>query len=101
MFLQDTTPDTSGYMIAGYVIFFVLLIIYLASLLIRTRNLNADLKILESMDEKNILQEKKVQTSGTQAVSAVKGKAPPVKRKTAKTRAGKSTPVRKKTTKKK
>jgi hypothetical protein len=101
MFLQDTTPDTSGYMIAGYVIFFVLLVIYLASLFIRSRNLYADLKILEGMDEKNNIQAEKLQTAGTQPVSAVKSKAPPVKRKTAKTRAGKSTPVRKKTAKRK
>ena len=47
MFLQDTPPDTSGYMIAGYTIFFVLLIIYLVSLFLRSRNLNADLTILE------------------------------------------------------
>jgi len=49
MFIQDTTPDTSAYMVAGYAIFFVLLILYLISFLIRTRNLNRDLTTLENM----------------------------------------------------
>ena len=49
MFLQDTTPDTSAYLVAGYTIFFVLIILYLISLLIRTRNLNRDLATLENM----------------------------------------------------
>jgi hypothetical protein len=48
MFLE-TTPDTSGYMIAGYVIAFLTLGLYIASLYIRHRNLRQDLEILESM----------------------------------------------------
>ncbi len=49
MFFDQATPDTSVYMIAGYSIFFVISIIYLASLLIRTRNLHRDLDTLESL----------------------------------------------------
>lgn len=49
MFLLETTPDTSGYMIAGYVISFVVMGIYVASLYIRNRNLKRDLETLESM----------------------------------------------------
>lgn len=49
MFLLETTPDTSGYMIAGYVVAFAVMGIYVASLYIRNRNLNRDLETLESM----------------------------------------------------
>ena len=48
-FFQETTPDTSAYMIAGYTLAFLVMGIYLASLIIRWRNLNQDLQMLESM----------------------------------------------------
>ena len=51
MFFDQGTPDTSIYMIAGYSIFFVISVIYLASLFIRTRNLHRDLDTLESLQE--------------------------------------------------
>ncbi|HEX8991281.1 MAG TPA: hypothetical protein VF784_06350 [Anaerolineales bacterium] len=51
MLFDQGTPDTSVYMLAGYSIFFVISIIYLASLLIRTRNLHRDLDTLESLRE--------------------------------------------------
>jgi len=47
--LQDTTPDTSSYMVAGYVIFAVIMAIYIVSFLARGRNLERDLSTLESM----------------------------------------------------
>jgi hypothetical protein len=47
--LQDPTPDTSGYMLAGYVIFAVIMAIYIVSFLARGRNLERDLSTLESM----------------------------------------------------
>ena len=53
MFILDTPPDTSTYMIAGYTIFFILIILYLISIFIRTRNLNQDLTILESMKDQS------------------------------------------------
>ena len=53
MFFLETTPDTSGYMIAGYIIAFAVMIIYVASLYIRSRNLNRDLSMLEEMDTNN------------------------------------------------
>jgi DMSO/TMAO reductase YedYZ heme-binding membrane subunit len=46
-FLQ--TPDTSGYMIAGYVIFIVLPILFIASLIYRQRNLKRDKETMESL----------------------------------------------------
>ncbi len=51
MFFSQGTPDTSSYMIAGYVIFFVITAIYVVSLVIRERNLNRDLATLETMKE--------------------------------------------------
>ena len=48
MFLQ-TTPDTSGYMIAGYVVAFTVIGLYLMSMYMRRRNLNRDLESLQSM----------------------------------------------------
>ena len=50
MFLQTTTPDTSGYMIAGFVISFLVMGLYIASLYLRSRNLNQDKAMLEEMD---------------------------------------------------
>ncbi len=49
MFFQEATPDTSGYMIAGYLIAFSVMAIYLFSLVIRWRNLKQDLEMLEGM----------------------------------------------------
>lgn len=51
MFFLETPPDTSQYMIAGYAIAFGVMLIYVASLFVRTRNLNRDLATLEEMDE--------------------------------------------------
>jgi len=50
MFLQTTTPDTSNYMIAGYIFVFVVMALYLASMYIRARNLKQDQATLEDMD---------------------------------------------------
>jgi hypothetical protein len=50
-FFQDPTPDTSTYMIAGYAIFFVVTLIYLASLSIRWRNLRQDLETLRDLEK--------------------------------------------------
>ncbi len=46
---QVPPPDTSAYMIAGYVVFAVIMGIYLASFIIRRRNLEQDLKTLETI----------------------------------------------------
>jgi len=50
-FFQEPTPDTSIYMIAGYAIFFIVMVVYLASLVIRWRNLERDLQTLEDMEK--------------------------------------------------
>ncbi len=51
--LQNTTPDTSSYMIAGYAVIFIIMLIYLVSLSIRQRNFRKDLELLEELEEKN------------------------------------------------
>jgi hypothetical protein len=51
MFIQNGTPDTSSYMIAGYVITFLVMGLYLASIYIRNRNLKQDMSMLEEMEK--------------------------------------------------
>jgi hypothetical protein len=51
MFFQDVTPDTTGYLVAGYTAFFVLFAVYLFSLFIRWRNLSRDLSLLQAMQK--------------------------------------------------
>jgi hypothetical protein len=51
MFLQNGTPDTSEYMIAGYIISFVVMGLYLASIYVRSRNLRQDMSMLEEIEK--------------------------------------------------
>lgn len=51
MFFLETPPDTSSYMVAGYAVAFGVMLIYVISLFIRSRNLNRDLYTLEEMDK--------------------------------------------------
>jgi hypothetical protein len=51
MFLQEATANTNGYMIAGYAVAFIVMALYVASIYIRTRNLNRDLTTLEELDK--------------------------------------------------
>ncbi len=77
MLLQDATPDTSSYMIAGYVIFAVLMAIYVVSFLARRRNLERDLTTLEAMQAESKVAQS--QTS-TRKRAAPRPKAPPAKK---------------------
>jgi hypothetical protein len=51
MYFLETPPDTSQYMVAGYAIAFGVMLIYVVSLFIRSRNLNRDMSMLEEMDK--------------------------------------------------
>jgi hypothetical protein len=51
MFFQEATPDTSGYMIAGYAITFIVMALYVASLYLRSRNLKQDMTTLQELDK--------------------------------------------------
>lgn len=58
MFFQETTPDTSSYMIAGFVLTFLILAVYVASLYIRHRNLKQDMDMLAEMEIPAAMSEK-------------------------------------------
>ncbi len=45
--------DTLNYMIAGYAVIFVILIIYLVSLVVRWRGLRRDEEMLDQIEEEN------------------------------------------------
>lgn len=51
MLFQITTPDTSGYMIAGFIVSFVVMGLYVASIYLRNRSLNTDKAMLEEMEK--------------------------------------------------
>lgn len=51
MYFLQSPPDTSQYMVAGYAIAFGVMLIYVGSMFIRSRNLKRDLSMLEEMDK--------------------------------------------------
>lgn len=51
MLFQTATPDTSGYMIAGFVISFLVMGLYVASIYLRNRSLHTDKTLLEEMEK--------------------------------------------------
>ena len=51
LFLQQGPAETTAYMIAGYTVIFGSILAYVASLVIRTRNLKQDLAALEELEE--------------------------------------------------
>lgn len=57
MISTEVTPNTSVYMIAGYAIFFGVIIIYLISLLLRWNILKRDISILEGMEKQESIAE--------------------------------------------
>jgi len=50
MLFDEGPANTLNYMIAGYAVFFTAMIFYLASLLMRYRNLKQDLEVLEEIE---------------------------------------------------
>ncbi|MGW8224559.1 MAG: hypothetical protein ACWGOY_02435 [Anaerolineales bacterium] len=47
--LQEGPANTTSYMIAGYAVIFGVMLIYLISLLVRQRNLQKDLEVLQEI----------------------------------------------------
>lgn len=45
-----TPPETTNYMIAGYLVIFSVMFIYIASLFLRQHKLEQDLRVLEEMN---------------------------------------------------
>ncbi len=86
MFFQEPTPDTSGYMIAGYAIAFIVMALYVASIYLRTRNLNQDVTMLEELDKpaSPVQTSSPRQTRKSQAKSAGNKTAKPATKKTRK-----------------
>ena len=72
MFPLDVPPDTSAYMIAGYVVFFVVAAIYIVSLFIRSRNINQDMTTLEAIEKENKLKAKTTSKPKKQKVTKKK-----------------------------
>jgi hypothetical protein len=50
MLFQQGPAETTAYMIAGYAVIFGVMLIYLASLAIRRRNLEQDLEVLQELE---------------------------------------------------
>ncbi len=46
-----TPAETTDYMIAGYVVIFAVMFLYLGSLALRRRSLERDIALLEELDE--------------------------------------------------
>jgi hypothetical protein len=46
---MTTTPDTTGYMLLGFGVILGMLLVYVASLRLRWRNLEEDQKVLNSL----------------------------------------------------
>lgn len=52
MLFQEAPANTTSFMIAGYAVIFGVMMIYLVSLVIRRRNLQKDLEVLEDLEQK-------------------------------------------------
>lgn len=48
--LQEGPAETTNFMIAGYAVIFGVMLVYLASLYIRRRNLRQDLEMLQELE---------------------------------------------------
>jgi hypothetical protein len=46
---MDATPDTINYMVSGYVIFAVVMLVYIVSLVSRWNNLNRERQMLDEI----------------------------------------------------
>jgi len=53
LLLQEGPANTTDFMIAGYAVIFGVMLIYLASLYLRRRNLKQDLEVLRELDEQD------------------------------------------------
>jgi CcmD family protein len=50
--LQQAPAETTHYMIAGYAVIFSIMLVYVASIFIRRRNLKRQMEMLEEMQSK-------------------------------------------------
>lgn len=52
MLFQEITPDTTSYMLLGFAVLFGLPLLYIVSLIVRRRNLEKDVELIESLDDR-------------------------------------------------
>ncbi len=83
MFFDEMPPDTSVYMIAGYAVFFVIAVIYLVSLFVRSRNLSRDLDTLKTVQDETPQAAPVVASAKPRPVRAKSSKAKPARKKVA------------------
>jgi hypothetical protein len=48
---MDATPDTINYMVGGYVVFAVVMLVYIASLISRWNNLSREMQIIDEIEK--------------------------------------------------
>lgn len=58
MLFQEPPPDTSGYLILGYTVAFIVIGLYIFSLYIRSRNLKQDMDMLADLESTAAIEEK-------------------------------------------
>lgn len=49
--MPTDTPDTLAYMVAGYIVFWLVTFVFVISLVARTRNLEKDIEVLKTLME--------------------------------------------------
>lgn len=50
MYLLDTTADTFNYMVLGYAVIFIMIGLFITSLVVRTRNLQREIEMLDEIE---------------------------------------------------
>jgi hypothetical protein len=53
MLFQEATPDTLNYMLLGFAVLLGVPLLYILTFFIRRRNLERDLRLIESLKEDN------------------------------------------------
>ena len=51
MLFQEVTPETTGYLLLGYAVLIGGPLLYLLSYLVRRRNLERDIRLMESLED--------------------------------------------------
>ena len=49
--LQQAPAETTRYMVAGYTVIFTIMLLYILSMVVRSRKLERDLELLKEMEE--------------------------------------------------
>ena len=49
--MQTTTPDTTAYLLLALAVFFGILVLFIASMVVRYRNAQRDLQLVENLQD--------------------------------------------------